>query len=207
MRRSCSLCGQVANVDSMRRMYPSSRKPNFILAALLSLLGLVDRALVDSVWETLCRNRIYVCHIHVVRAWKNRVVLRRPDAEGSTAYFCTDDIPTGLVENNMAISARDVWSFINAAMKKYRGTSLWPEHYAEEEEGMLEEADRSMAAPGEHGDPDSVVKEEMDQEEGSVIKTEADCGDDTDNAEECEEVTHAEKEKVTQALQHSVCLP
>ncbi|PIO55385.1 hypothetical protein TELCIR_23229 [Teladorsagia circumcincta] len=113
-RRSCGGCGKLANVETLKRLYPNSVVPKFILAIALWIIGVLDAISIESVLEKLSKSTAYICLDHVVHA--NRVV----------------------------ITARDLWVFINDALKKYHGTEIWPENYVEEE-GLEEKGSAAEA--------------------------------------------------------------
>ncbi|KAK5982410.1 hypothetical protein GCK32_008366 [Trichostrongylus colubriformis] len=151
MRRTCVLCGRFANAKTMIRNN-RNKKMGLILTASLSLIGCVEKAKVDRVVERISNRIKYFCRSHVVQAarYLTAEVLatgtqfsyyKDPSASGPTAYFNTADIPlhivnviNGMSKNGTAITARDVFSFINGALKKYYGTRLWHDHHKEEED-------------------------------------------------------------------------
>ncbi|KAK5970243.1 hypothetical protein GCK32_000860 [Trichostrongylus colubriformis] len=163
-KRCCAFCGRMAEGTSMKQM-SSGKKLNLVMMASLSLIGYVDRTNVATKVEELSHHSKYICHSHVVQAAQYlsaemAAAGRRfsyfydPAAKGSTAYVNTADIPPHLVEiisgmsdDRNAITARDVFLFINSALKKYHGTPLWPEHCGEEE--ALEDTESPQSAPHE----------------------------------------------------------
>ncbi|KAK5983045.1 hypothetical protein GCK32_004573 [Trichostrongylus colubriformis] len=120
------------------------------MTASLSLIGCVDRANVGKVVDDITHPNKFLCQSHVVEAaqyisaemfatGRKFSYYSNPSAKGSTAYVHTGDIPPHLVEvinamsdGSVVITARDVWSFMNTALRKYHGTPLWPEHSGRE---------------------------------------------------------------------------
>ncbi|KAK5975372.1 hypothetical protein GCK32_015569 [Trichostrongylus colubriformis] len=153
MKKCCVLCNRTNSVETMKQMSPAE-KLNLITAASLSLIGVVDRADVDNVVEKISQRNRFLCHSHVVQAAQyltaEMAVTGRgyshyddPSSLGSTAYVNTSDVPPHLVEvingmstRNIIVTVRDVASFINSALKRYHGTSLWTQYH---EEGIEED--------------------------------------------------------------------
>ncbi|KAK5977617.1 hypothetical protein GCK32_011932 [Trichostrongylus colubriformis] len=178
MRNTCILCLQKAITSTMQRASVSKRT-NLIIAASLSMLGYVDREDVDKVVETISNNSRWICQSHVVYAaqyicaemvaiGKNFSYYCNPSAKGSTAYVSSEDIPphlvgiiNGMSNGSVVITAGDLLTFVNTALKRYHGTSLWPQHSGQEE-GM--EENKSCADPEESSPLFKVVPK---VEEGS----------------------------------------
>ncbi|KAK6034211.1 hypothetical protein COOONC_28282 [Cooperia oncophora] len=97
-----------------------------------------------------------------------------PDGGKSSPYVSTADIPSHLVDTingmtngHVIISARDVWAFLNDALKRYRDCSLWPEQSGGEEEMF------GKAVPNETGEPPApLFKVEVDADEQPLVKIE-----------------------------------
>ncbi|KAK5975771.1 hypothetical protein GCK32_021954, partial [Trichostrongylus colubriformis] len=92
-----------------------AKKLNLVMTASLSLIGVVNKADVDTVVEEISKHNRHLCHSHVAQAarylsaemavtgkrfsyYEDRI------AGGSTAYVSTADIPPHLVEVINAMS-------------------------------------------------------------------------------------------------------
>ncbi|KAK5979844.1 hypothetical protein GCK32_021234 [Trichostrongylus colubriformis] len=67
MRKSCVLCGHIGDVSTMKYMSPA-KKLNLVMTASLSLIGVVNRADVDTVEEEISKHNRRLCHSHVAQA-------------------------------------------------------------------------------------------------------------------------------------------
>ncbi|KAK6055401.1 hypothetical protein COOONC_07091 [Cooperia oncophora] len=128
----------------MKQIFSPSKVPNLIMVASLSLIGDVERAKVDSLVENITCKRKYICNSHIIKAAKSlsdemtasgkHLSYSADRGEGTSAYYTTADIPHHLVDlingrtdSDVVISARDVWTFVNDALKKFYGTPEWPQ--------------------------------------------------------------------------------
>ncbi|KAK6034349.1 hypothetical protein COOONC_28147 [Cooperia oncophora] len=129
--------------------------------------------------DNISRDKIYICHSHVVRAAQYlcaEVTISGgrlsydTDLKGrkASAYFTTADIPPHLVEvingtsSKEVVTARDVWTFVNGALMKYHGTTAWPSDYQEEDES--EKAVPNIDTDG--PPPLSKAEDELGAEDG-----------------------------------------
>ncbi|KAK5973650.1 hypothetical protein GCK32_008421 [Trichostrongylus colubriformis] len=127
---------------------------NLVLIGSLAMRGFVDGARVNDVVEEISSCCKYYCCSHTVQAAQyitaeiiaagRQLSYYEEPGRGSVAYVTTAGIPPHLVEvlnglstGSVVITARDVFSFVNEALRKHYGTSLWPGSY-EEEEGVEE---------------------------------------------------------------------
>ncbi|KAK5966676.1 hypothetical protein GCK32_012942 [Trichostrongylus colubriformis] len=178
MRRTCVFCGRISSVKTMKQTL-RNKKLTLILTSSLSLIGCVNRADVGNMVEEFSNHVKHFCRSHVVEAaqylsaevlatGKRFSFYNDPSARGIIAYFITTDIPSNVVEmisgmsnNTVPITARDVMSFINAALKKYYGTPMWSRHY--EEQGnfakAVTRADTDDSADSSYDEPFPNVEE------------------------------------------------
>ncbi|KAK6054920.1 hypothetical protein COOONC_07571 [Cooperia oncophora] len=141
--KSCGICAKkIANAAG--RFAPRAQKQSMILMLSLSLAGQMDSDRARKVAETITRGVPKICHEHIVQAAQYMLAemvaagneishYDDPKASGRTAYVTDGDIPQHLVAilNNMAegivsITARDVNKFLNAALKNYYSSPVWP---------------------------------------------------------------------------------
>ncbi|KAK6054844.1 hypothetical protein COOONC_07650 [Cooperia oncophora] len=150
----CRLCGRSSYVKDMRIIGTNAKSRHFILIATLSLIGVVETAHVVGLVDHISKKYRCLCHSHVIQAGqylcgeitasgKCISFYNDPYAQRSTAYVSTGDIPPHLVDiineignGDVTITAKDLMTFVNAALKRYYGTSVWPQQY--EQMGMEE---------------------------------------------------------------------
>ncbi|KAK6060153.1 hypothetical protein COOONC_02188 [Cooperia oncophora] len=190
MKKSCNLCGEAVSTGKLKRMYTGSKHTNLITLASLSLIGVVERDNVDTVLGQISKSSSRVCYSHIKQAAQylcaeiaargmQHSYGKGPTAGGTPAYVSTSDIPqnlidviNGMTKTNVVISARDVRSYVNLALKKFEADSLWPEHCPDEVE--LEKPPPMVESMESTAPPELLIKAEVELEDdfGMIEKPE-----------------------------------
>lgn len=130
------------------RIFSESKTKNAILIASLYASGYFSGQSVEGAYAEHCVRHKFICHEHFVQAAKficgeMAVVGKHYTRINGGAYVASNDIPQHLVEfidsltrridGEAGTSSRDVWNFLNDALRRYYDTPLWCEGRVENE--------------------------------------------------------------------------